>query len=295
MSKKKKERKFRKKQDNLQKEYLGISISEYGHTDMVFYDMIFRQCRFSTLRLKNCKVEDCQITQCIIDEDSYLRHALFRNVDFTGTIFRNCNLEKAQFIDCNLDYVKFENCILNCESIIMQSMPKETNLKLALCRQLYNNELGQGRIDVANNLLKMVRENERAMYWDILCAKSEYFRKQRKGQIRKYICKYVGCTVDKYVWGYGLSIGRIGLSILICIIVFALTYSYSIAWGETDLFEKLTSSILFSINSILMGGMEIIAEQKLNLLTKIIVLLQNTVGMIYLALLTSALYRKVAR
>lgn len=294
MKKKKKKKKSDKGFDS-EKEYIGISVDGFGHTDMTFRGLIFRQCRFSTLRLKNCKLEYCQITQSIIDEDSYLRRAVFKKVDFTGTIFRNCNLEKAQFIDCDLRYAKFENCILNCESIIEHSMPRETNLKLALCRQLYSNELGQGRTDNANNLLHMLRETEREMYWDVLQGKNDYFKSQRKGHFWQYLYKYIGCTVDKYIWGYGLNIGRIGLTMLMWVALFAICYLYSIDWGEMEQIEKIVSSILFSFNSMLMGDVQAFDLEKMNLLSNIIVLVQNFVGMIYFALLTSAVYRRVVR
>lgn len=279
-----------------QHENIGLESKSFGHPGMSFENLIFRQCRFSTLRFKDCLVTNCQITQCIIDEDSYLRHAVFKNVDFTGTIFRNCNLEKAKFIECNLRYVKFENCLLKVENILETSLPRESNHRLEIYRQLYVNELEQGRTDYANRLLYLVREGERDLSLDILQGKSDYFKIEKGGKVGLYLMKYISSSIGKILWGYGLNIRRICVTMLLWVIVFSiLHFGFSFS-NEQILFARCKNSVLLSFNSLIIGGIDILGEDyKISLFTQVVILIQNLIGVVYFAVLTSAIYRKVAR
>ena len=279
-----------------QYENIGLESKGFGHPGMAFENLIFRQCRFSTLRMKDCLVTNCQITQCIIDEDSYLRHAVFKNVDFTGTIFRNCNLEKAKFIECNLRYVKFENCLLNVDNIMETSLPHESNHRLEIYRQLYVNELGQGRTDYANRLLYLVREGERDLSLDILQGKTDYFKNERNGKVTIYLVKYISSSIGKMLWGYGLNIRRICFTMLLWVTVFSILHFCFSFSNEQLLIVKCKNSILLSFNSLLIGGIDILDENyKKSLLIQVVILIQNLIGVVYFAVLTSAIYRKVAR
>jgi len=275
---------------------LGLESVGFGHSGMSFENLIFRQCRFSTLRMKDCLVTNCQITQCIIDEDSYLRHAVFKNVDFTGTIFRNCNLEKAKFIECNLRYVKFENCLLKVDNIMETSLPRESNHRLEIYRQLYVNELGQGRTDYANRLLYLVREGERDLSLDILQGKTDYYKNERNGKVTLYLVKYISSSIGKILWGYGLNIRRICFTMLLWVTVFSILYFGLSFSNEQLLFERCKNSTLLSFNSLLIGGIDILGENyKKSLFIQVVILIQNLIGVVYFAVLTSAIYRKVAR
>ena len=277
-------------------ECIGKTIRDFGHKGMVIEGKKFSQCRFSLLRFKDCKVKNCAITQCIVDEDSYLRHAEFENVDFTGTIFRNCNLEKAKFINCNLNYVKFDNCLLDIPNIIKSSMPKEENLKLALCKSLYNNELQQGRTDMADTLLVMVMKEEAKLNKCILFAKTDYYKKLREGNVVKCIYKYISLVLQRLLFGYGFSIGRSIVSMLMIIFIFVGIYSLLLFENYSKIGDTVICAIILSFKSFILGTADItIAKVKESVWLDSYILAENAFGLLYFAFFTSTFYRRITR
>lgn len=273
-----------------------IEIYDFGKPGMSFSNIILTRSRLNMLRLKDCKVRDCKFTQSIIGDDSYLRHARFENVDFTGTLFRNTNLEKAEFVNCNLNYVKFENCLLNCDSIIKNSLPEESNLKLGILNQLYKNEISNGNVEKSDEILYLIRETEKDYIHDILLAKNEYFAEKRKHNIHNYIFKYIKVLLDKRIWGYGLNVGKILKTMIIIIIIFAVMY-FQLTFVEIkEILPRLKNSVFMSINAFVMGSLNVgEPEIKCCVVAQIAVLLENCIGVLYLALITSAMYRRIAR
>lgn len=272
-----------------------VEINDFGRPGMKFSNIHFTRSHFKLLRLKDCEINNSSFTQSIISDESYLRHAHFENVDFTGTLFKDTNLEKADFLDCNMDYVRFENCLLNTDSIIKNSLPKKSNLRLGLLNQLYKNELlSNGNSGKTDKLLYLIRETERNEIKDILFSPDEYFKKERKNNILRYLTKYLELSFEKYVCGYGLHIRKIIVTMLFALLAFALLY-YILAFPSSHCIPtKIKDSLFMSANSFLMGSLDT-DNQEINIITKIIVLIQNGVGILYFALFTSAVYRRIAR
>ena len=270
----------------------GLKLHSFGHLGIKIENKKFEQCVFSNLKFKDCEIKDCSILQSLINEYSYLRKAKFLNVDFTGTIFSNCNLEKAIFKNCNLSYAKFENCILDIESILETSLPKESNLKLALVRQLYNNELQQGKTDSANKLLDLLMESEEENYKNILFNCEPYFHKLRKGKVFKYLFKYIKCVSNRHIWGNGIKIFRMTLTMFFIMIFFSCAYFFTVYKAE-PITDRITNSIIQSCSSFFISNLPI--GEDIKTYCKILVLIQNALGLVYFSFLTSALYRRIAR
>lgn len=271
----------------------GLNINGFGHPGIILENTKFEQCVFSNLKFKDCIIKNCFVLQSLIKEYSYLRKAIFINVDFTGTIFSSCNLEKATFENCNLSYVKFENCILDIEAILESSLPNESNLKLGLIRQLYNNELQQGRIDSANKLLDILMESEENYYKDILFNNTEYFRNKRKRKVFRYLFKYIKCVFNRYIWGNGIKIFRMTFTMFIITIIFSCLYYFTVFKNEAIIADRIVKSIIQSCSSFLISNLA--TEQLIETNHKVFVLIQNVLGLVYFAFLTSALYRRIAR
>ncbi|RHU90259.1 hypothetical protein DXC08_15105 [Clostridium sp. OM07-9AC] len=69
---------------------------------------------------------------------------------------------------------------MNCNSIIKNSLPVESNLKLGVLNQLYKNEISNGNTEKADEILYLIRDAERKESWDILTSSEEYLGKQGK-------------------------------------------------------------------------------------------------------------------
>ena len=273
-----------------------IEIYDFGKMNMNFSNIQLTRSHLKLLRLKDCTVRNCSFTQSIISDDSYLRHAKFVNVDFTGTLFRDTNLEKAEFLNCNMKYVRFENCLLNCNSIIKNSLPVESNLKLGVLNQLYKNEISNGNTEKADEILYLIRDAERKESWDILTSSEEYFRETRKNNVLKYFGKYLIASWDKYIWGYGLRVKQILVTMIIVVVLFAVIYFLFLFSSDQAFITRIENSFLTSVNAILIGNLDIdkVKMEKENLF-QAVVLVQNGIGILYFALITSAVYRRIAR
>lgn len=256
---------------------------------------------FRKLSLKYCEFEDCTIKYSRICEYSYLRHASFKKVDFTGTLFENVNLEKAKFENCKLCYVKFENCIIDYKEIL-KSKPNEPNLAIILLKSLYKNELQQGNNKNADEILLLLKDEEINLYSKFLkCVNKtsknddptqedkslKYYKKEIERMSltkEKIILELINLKLSKCIWGYGIKIGNIVDTMIFSIFVFSLLYLFFIPN------QNLCDCIFLSIRCWILNN-EYSGSNFINLL----MITENFFGIISIALFTSALYRKVEK
>ena len=300
--KKLKEKKIKKFLENQQD---PISLDEveiygFGGPEIKFENITITKGKFGLLRLKDCVVRNCKITQSVISEQSYLRHAKFENVDFTGTTFIDSNLEKASFdSNCKLQYVKFDNCLVDSDNIIKNCLPQESNLRLGLLYQLYKNESSNGNIKKADEILYLIRETEKIEKRNTLFDKGDYFKNKRKkmsfGDKAKCFGSLLKDCIEKIIWGYGLNVLHIGVTMLAIILIFSAIYCV-LGYSSQDNTICVLKALAMSINAFMIGGLSI-GEDVIagSILIKAIILLQNGIGILYFSLFTSAMYRRIAR
>lgn len=276
-------------------------IVNYGNNKIKKIENLHLQkYKLVNLTLKECKFLNSSIKYSCICENSYLRHAKFENVDFTGTIFEKVNLEKAEFSNCDLRYVKFENCLLNYHNILLNK-PKEHNLAISLIKSLYKNELQQGNSANADELYLLQKKEERLLYKKMLLSPNKNFTNNakktnyddihyyKKEMDRLALNKYkvsrllLGSWLSYLVWGHGIKIGKIARFMIFMIIFFSFFYMLMLD-------KTFYDSILCSANAWVMNN-----EVTQSYCAKAIMLMENYLGLITLALFTSAFYRKVAK
>lgn len=249
------------------------------------------------LSLKECKFENCLIKYSRICEYSYLRHASFKNVDFTGTLFENVNLEKAKFEKCKLYYVKFENCIIDYKEIL-KSKPDKPNLAISLLKSLYKNELQQGNEQNADEILLLLKQEEINLYcryfgcqkkdskkeeWE----KTNYYEKEMKrlGLSKSKVLRLLIISIlSGIVWGHGIKIGNIVQTMMFLIYAFAVIYLNIIPN------QNLCDCLFLSVKCWILNN-EYSGSNFVNLL----MIIENFFGIMSIALFTSALYRKVEK
>lgn len=267
-------------------EYFGCNgIEEISNVE-------FEKYRFKNLNLKTCKIKNASFKYSYIYDHSYLRHTKFTNVDFTGTIFENVNLEKAVFEKCTLDYVRFENCIIDYKNIL-DNKPEKPNLGMILIMSLYKNELQQGNIGNADDLLLKYKAQERKLYKYMLCSKwklddkdMKYYKEEmsrRDLDLPKVIYKLSISHLNNCIWGYGIKISRIFLLMIINILFFAVVYCYKLDKNFCE--SMILSAQCWVINN----------EANSDVFINLLMILENFLGLISLAMFTSALYRRIEK
>ncbi|RHU90258.1 hypothetical protein DXC08_15100 [Clostridium sp. OM07-9AC] len=83
---------------------------------------------------------------------------------------------------------------------------------------------------------------------------------------------------------------------IIVVVLFALIYFLFLFSSDQAFITKIENSLLTSVNAILIGNLDIdkVKMEKENLF-QAVVLVQNGIGILYFALITSAVYRRIAR
>ena len=253
---------------------------------------------FKNLTLKNCEFVDSKIKFSHIFENSYLRKSKFSNVDFTGTVFENVNLEKAEFKDCKLYYVRFEDCIVDYKNIL-ENKPDEPNLAMNLIKSLYKNELQQGNTKEADELFLLYKKEERQFFQYLIGWKKakknsnemyqnkkyyDEYRKDKKLNKFSVFLKIISSWTNNIIWGYGIKIHRIVTSMILGILIFSFIY-----FSITD--NNCLDSIFLSFKTWMLNN----EYESNNKVVSAFMILENLLGLVSLALFTSAFYRKVEK
>ena len=253
---------------------------------------------FKNLTLKSCEFIDSEIRFSHIFENSYLRKSKFSNVDFTGTVFENVNLEKAEFKDCKLYYVRFEDCIVDYKNIL-ENKPNEPNLAMNLIKSLYKNELQQGNTKAADELFLLYKKEERQFFEHLIGWKKAKKNSNEMYQNEKYYDEYmenkklnkfsvflklISSWTNNIIWGYGIKIRRIVTSMILGILIFSFIY-----FSITD--KNYRNSIFLSFKTWMLNN----EYESNNMVVNAFMIIENFLGLVSLALFTSAFYRKVEK
>ncbi|MET4548613.1 pentapeptide repeat-containing protein [Lactococcus lactis] len=269
-------------------EYFRGTFSQISLGQSLIENSKFQECDCKKLGMKNAELKLTNFFQCEM-MDCYMRHATFENCEIIGCKFINCNLEKAIFFNSSFKYVVFENCLLNVDEII-KSAPKEANLKLGFFREIYKNELQMGHSDMYDKLLFLIRETEAELFKSIFVSREVYFKnkyKHKKKVRLSYGIKFVGLKFSKYLWGYGLKLWRILISFVALSFIFSFFY-----YLESNF--TINQGIEYSIQNLLLSNLNDSSLQVTNSL-RWTGYFQNFCSIVYIAVLTSSFYRKIAR
>jgi len=255
---------------------------------------------FDSIGLKNAVFSSCNINNSIF-KNCYLRYAKFNNIDFTGTKFENCDLLNAEFNSCNIRYVKFMNCQLNLKQM-MSCLPHETNLKIALLKELRMNQLSIGDNKSADEILIKIHDNEKLLLLERVKCETSYHKKREDffSRINAYF-NYIFLTLNDIVWGYGLRLSRLFRTGLVMIVFMALIIflftdeeymTMTLAGTQLVKLDFWQSVYVSYTNFINIGYGNYIPVTKK---TTIIFGIENLLGFIYLGFLVSGVYRRIAK
>ncbi len=240
----------------------------------MFYHVVLKGAVFKNVKLKHSTIVDC-----------YFRGAKFIGVDFTGTKFRGCNFKNAIFIHCKFDYVTFHECVLNEQKIIINLGEKNIINKMIIL-ELRKNALSMGKNSTNDKLILLEKEYLRKYLVLKLFNKNQ--RDNYKVQFKEKIHILINLSrlyLGLFIWGYGIQISRLILTAGITIFSFACIYNIYYQMSIIDSIS--TSLIMFSTVGYLTDS-----YMSQNYL---IFGIEGLLGAMFIALLASALYRKITR
>lgn len=277
-----------------------IEILDDEKDDLKLTNVRLFKSKLLNLGLKNSVFSTCSITQTEI-EKCYFRYAQFINVDFTGSKFIDCDLENAKFNSCNLRYVTFRNCKLNLKEIL-GCLPSESNLRIALLKELRMNQLSLGDNKSADELLIRIHDTEKELLLERVKCNTSYHRGKEDFISRTVaLFDFLMLQLNDFIWGYGLKLSRLFRSALIIIFMFAvLIYFFT---GEEYMAETVNGNKLVKLNFwqslyasytnfTTIGYGHYIPTQ----ITSIILFaVENFLGLVFIGFLVSGVYRRIAK
>lgn len=268
----------------------NLLLQEVNIFKSTFLNMGLKKASFDGGNISNSRFEDC-----------YLRYATFNNINLTGSVFINCDLSNAKFRSCNIRYVKFVNCQINIKEVL-GSLPTETNLKIQLLKELRINQISIGNNKNADELLIKILDAEKKLCLErVKCETSYHQEREDIGSRIKAFYSYIVLSLNDLIWGYGLKLSRLFFSALTIIFVFAVLiylftneeYISTTVFGSTLIELSFWDSVYVSYtNFISLGYGNYIPNTTI---TRIIFIIENTLGYIFLGFLVSGVYRRISK
>lgn len=277
--------------------YEYIEISDGVDDKKELEDVTVKNSILKNLGMNKAKFRNSRFTQTTF-ENCYFRNAEFHGVDLTGAKFINCNLEKTKFRICTLRYVEFSNCKINLDEIL-GNLPAESNLKIGLLKQLYMNMSSSADRKVCDKILLLILEEEKQDLKNKFKAKNSYYKDLQTLDRLGFLCKYVLNSINDFVWGYGIKIGKLIRFAILTIILFGLIIfisdaKYFNAVNNNELLKlNLYESIFSSYVNFTSVGMGYYVPA--NVIAKILFGIENAFGLIFIGCLVAALYRRISK
>jgi len=246
--------------------------------------------KFVRIGIKSSSFSDCSFCQCVMI-DVYARKAVFKNVNFTGSIFVTCDFSYAQFDNCNFEYCKFYGCLLPVKEIERCLPTKRWNLRKELANNLKVNFDMIGKKGLSDHFLEIEIRARLKEKWNIVWSTEEHYEKYNSFARLKELGKYVSGNLLFLVTGCGIKWTNVLWSYLIILTFLTMSFAFCSNGSFLEIWlEGFAQSLGVSFSS----NLEILFDG-CSLCEKLFVLFCRLVGVIYLAILTTTLYRKIAK
>ena len=284
----------------LDSEYEKVLI-EYEEFDNLFIERkrIFKS-KFFYLGLKEAQFNNVSINNSLF-ENCYLRYARFNNVNLTGTSFENCDLTNVKFNSCDIRYVVFRNCKLNINEVL-GCLPRETNLKIHLLKELRLNQISVGDNKGADELLVRILDAEKELLMErVKCSTSYHQEREDLVSRAGALFDFFLLKLNDLIWGYGLKLSRLFWTALVTIVVFAALifisteseYIFSSIKGNVLVELSFWESVYVSYTNFSTVGYGSFTPN--SSLSRTIFFIENTLGYIFLGFLVSGVYRRISK
>jgi len=162
--------------------------------NVVFIRAVARKIKFTRVSFRFCIFDNCYFRDCVFD-----------SCDFTGCKFTGSNLNGSNFIDCKLNYSVFERTILDL-SYVIDSLPREENLRAKVLRSLRTNFQQQGDASEVNKAMRLELEATKTHLKKCWHSSDKYYRNKYSDFIRiKKLTEWGIFSTLHFIWGNGES------------------------------------------------------------------------------------------
>lgn len=169
---------------------------------------------------KDVVYRDCNFSYSIFIR-GYFHKAKFEHCKFIGSRFDATNFRSATFEQCDFSYADFDRCVLPVTQILA-NLPSFANVRWELLHNLRANmrALGDSRHDSALVWHEIDTEIE---HWrSIAGSQAGYYQKYTRGERVLARLRHWRLLIERYVWGHGESLTRLGVATLTMLVLLGL-------------------------------------------------------------------------
>jgi hypothetical protein len=276
---------------------LSEALFEADRVDGQTFEAIrFEHCTFANVSFKQATLVSCTFENCVFME-CYFRLATLDSSRFLGSKFINCDFPKASFRQCSFIHAHFRGCFIPYQEF-EQSLPTQANLRRLLAENLSREaEAAGASADARQYRLQGYRSYERYL-WNGLLGADAWSREHFPSLGERVVAglRLLGRWANRMLWGYGEQ----GLVLIrnATIVVFGVFPLLYYLWGD-DLEQVggdlgAASYFLLSVDALLNGsGFSGVSPTTSS--TRVLVLVEVLVGLIFIGLAVTLLFRWITR
>jgi hypothetical protein len=248
-------------------------------------------CTFAKMGFKKSKFFQCDLSFCVFI-DCYFKKTEIEQTKFLNCTFIRCNFDGAYISDCDFEYATFDDCYIPYKEMKKNLPIHKENLCFDLCKNLSIQCLKLGEVeDYKLYLFEERHAAERHSIKKMFHRSDSYYKKYNFYEGICGLASYLQSKVSHLCWGYGEKLGTLIRNMVCLIVLCAIPYYYHCDSIASENIDSFTSALYFSICSFL----NISTADIQGTLIKGLWLTENIIGVIFVGLFVTALFRRINR
>jgi len=180
----------------------------------------FKNSAFEDVDGKEVVYRDCDFSYSIFAR-GYFHKAKFERCKFIGTRFIATNFRSATFEACDFSYADFDRCVIPVPQVLA-NLPTYANVRWELLHNLRANMRAIGDTRHESDLVWREIDTEMEHWRSISRGQAGYYRKYTGNERLLARLRYWRLLTERYVWGHGESLVRLGAATVIALVLLGL-------------------------------------------------------------------------
>ena len=180
----------------------------------------FRNSILEDVQGKEVAYRECDFSYSILIR-GYFHKAKFERCKFIGTRFVTTSFRSATFESCDFSYADFDRCIIPVPQVLA-NLPAFANVRWELLHNLRANMRALGDTRHESELVWQEIDTEMEHWRSIARRPAGYYHKYTRTERWVARFKYWRLLTERYVWGHGESLVRLGVATLVALMLLGL-------------------------------------------------------------------------
>lgn len=257
---------------------------------------LYFRCTFANVSFLRARLDRVRFSACVFDA-CYFRETTFDTCRFSGTRFINCDFVKPNILGCNFSYARFNGCFPP-EEEIESSLPAQHNMREALTANLASEaeRAGNGK-EARAYRLRAIEAREQHLLAGAK-AQTQYYRDHFPNSLDRLVARwrFLLSRTNGFLWGYGERGWPLLRSVMaVAVVIWPVLFQLARNSIENDAGQHASygECIWLSLGSIL--GNWGAAGLSVSGFARALVLIEGAIGLVFLGLFVTYIFRYVTR